>query len=54
MRTMLIEVSQKVLLLVNETKMWFEHLNNIDENRKKGLEKAAAIRRAKNCKVIKV
>jgi hypothetical protein len=41
------DTAQKVLLSVDETKMWFEHLNQIAENRAKGAKKAAETRRKK-------
>ncbi len=39
--------AQKVLLSVDETRMWFEHLYQIAENRAKGAKKAAETRRRK-------
>ena len=46
-----LELGRKVLLPANEVKMWFEHLNTIRENRKKGAIKAANTRRKKKDKV---
>lgn len=37
-------VKPEVLLPVDETKMWFEHLSSVHENRKKGAQKAARAR----------
>ena len=40
-------IAKEVLLSVDETKMWFEHLSSVHENRKKGLQKAARARKVK-------
>lgn len=40
-------ISKKVLLQVEESKMWLEHLKGIVENRKRGAKKAAATRKSK-------
>ena len=42
------EIAQEVLLSYEEVKMWFDHLSNIHENRKRGVEKAARTRKAKS------
>ena len=39
------ELSKRVMLSVEEIKMWLDHLNTIQENRKKGAIKAAETRR---------
>ena len=46
----LIKVAEKVLLPYQETKIWFEHLKTVAENRKKGVAKAAATRKARKQK----
>jgi hypothetical protein len=46
----ILEVSEKVLLPYDETKMWFDHLKTVAENRKRGVAKAAETRRAKSGK----
>lgn len=38
------EIAKEVLLSVDETKMWFEHLSSVHKNRKKGSQKAARAR----------
>lgn len=43
----LLEIAEKVFLPRDETEMWFNHLKTVDDNRKKGLAKAAATRKAK-------
>lgn len=43
----LLEISEKVLLSHDETEMWFKHLKNVHENRKKGVAKAIETRKAK-------
>ena len=48
--TTYIEMSKKVMLSVEEVKMWFDHLNTIHENRRKGAVKAAATRKQKKKK----
>ncbi len=42
------ELSKRVMLSVEDVKMWLDHLNTIQENRKKGAIKAAETRRQKN------
>ena len=41
------KTAEKVLLLRDETEMWFQHLKNVHENRQKGVAKAAETRKAK-------
>ena len=41
------ETAEKVLLSVEETKMWFEHLHQISVNRAEGARKAAETRKRK-------
>ena len=48
----LLEIAGKVLLPFVETKIWFDHLKTVEENRKKGVAKAAATRRAKKSKEV--
>ena len=43
----LLEIAEQVLLPRDETELWFQHLKTVDENRQKGLAKAAATRKAK-------
>ena len=43
-----IETAARVVLLsVDDVKIWFEHLQTVEENRRRGATKAAATRRAK-------
>lgn len=42
------EIAKEVLLSVDETKMWFEHLSSVHENKKKGAQKAARARSSSN------
>ena len=44
------DLSKKVMLPVDEVKIWFEHLMTIRENRRKGAIKAAATRKSKKTK----
>ena len=39
--------ARAVLLSVGDVKIWFEHLQTVEENRRRGATKAAATRRAK-------
>lgn len=48
--TSYLELGRKTLLPVNEVIIWFEHLNTIRENRRKGAIKAADTRRRKQAK----
>ena len=41
-------ISKMVLLPVEESKMWLEHLKSVVENQKRGAKKAAATRKSKN------
>lgn len=43
----IVETAKTVLLKPEELRMWFEHLQIVQDNRKKGAKKAAATRRAK-------
>ena len=42
------EIAIEVLLPQEETQMWFAHLQNIQENRKRGAEKAARTKKARS------
>ena len=45
-------ISEKVLLPVEECKIWLEHLKTIVENRKRGAKKAVATRKSKKIELI--
>ena len=46
----LTRVAKECLLPISEVKIWFEHLANIQRNRKRGAQQAAETRRAKKNK----